>query len=334
MTLSFVTKSTLGLAILLATICTGVSSADAANKAVEPMNLTIGVVPSIYALPLFVAQEEGIFKKVGLNVNLEDTFTSGAGVDQSLIAGAVDAGFSDTTSAISLATEGQNVTAVVGTFDANPFEIIARAGLHLGTGVNAISKFNGLTMGVSGIGAASDILLGGLLKKAGVDPNRQKIVAVGGNDELAALGAKTVDVIMSTEPATSVAIVEHLATLVLNVAQIPGNTGASGRTAIVVKRDFYTSHPTLMKRLYTAIDRADALVRTNLTVGVEDLAYESPGLAPAALKLALKDTKARFTPEITKAQYQASVEQALSDGIIKSKSAAPSFADIVANIQQ
>jgi NitT/TauT family transport system substrate-binding protein len=85
-------------------------------QAGEPTKVRFGVLPVLQALPLFVAQERGIFAKHGLDVELIP-FNTAAEKDIALTTGSIDGYFGDLLTPIVLKANGPNVMIVATNYD-------------------------------------------------------------------------------------------------------------------------------------------------------------------------------------------------------------------------
>ncbi len=102
---------------LIATIIAVVSIAVSGwVQAEDAVKIRFGVLPVLQALPLFVAQDKGIFAKHGANVELIP-FNTAAEKDIALATGSIDGYFGDLLTAIVLKANGRNVTVVATNYD-------------------------------------------------------------------------------------------------------------------------------------------------------------------------------------------------------------------------
>lgn len=86
------------------------------GRAQESVKIRFGVLPVLQALPLFVAQEKGIFAKYGVNVELVP-FNTASEKDIALATGSIDGYFGDLLTAIVLKANGRDVTTVATNYD-------------------------------------------------------------------------------------------------------------------------------------------------------------------------------------------------------------------------
>jgi NitT/TauT family transport system substrate-binding protein len=101
--------------------------------------IRIGVLPVIDTLPLYAAQERGLFKQAGLNVTLVQ-FGSALERDAALTAGSIDGYFGDMVNTILLRSAGQDVKVITVDYHTDPqsrmFGLVASPGNNV-TDINA-----------------------------------------------------------------------------------------------------------------------------------------------------------------------------------------------------
>ncbi len=123
-------------------------------------------------LPEWLALESGIFKQNGLDVTL-DNIVSSTGIP-ALLSGQVQIAHLGGSETLSAAAEGGDLVVISITGPVYPFVFMAPAS------VTSIDQIKGKKIGVSNVGSSSDIATRVMLKKVGLDPEKDvSIVAVG-----------------------------------------------------------------------------------------------------------------------------------------------------------
>jgi NitT/TauT family transport system substrate-binding protein len=133
-----------GLAIVLVATVTYV--------AITPKNqndkIRIGVLPVIDTLPLYAAEERGLFQQAGLNVELIQ-FNSALERDSAFVTGSIDGYFGDMVNTLLLKSTGQDVKVVTVDYHTNPecrmFGLVASPGNNI-TNINSTA---GMTVATS-----------------------------------------------------------------------------------------------------------------------------------------------------------------------------------------
>jgi NitT/TauT family transport system substrate-binding protein len=123
-------------------------------------------------LPEWLALESGIFKQNGLDVTL-DNIVSSTGIP-ALLSGQVQIAHLGGSESLSAAAEGGDLVIISITGPVYPFVFMAPAA------ITGIDQIKGKKIGVSNVGSSSDIATRVMLKKVGLDPEKDvNIVAVG-----------------------------------------------------------------------------------------------------------------------------------------------------------
>src|SRR5207237_1090279 len=123
-------------------------------------------------LPEWLALETGIFKQNGLDVTL-DNIASSTGIP-ALLSDQVQIAHLGGSESLSAAAEGGDLVIIAITGPVYPFVFMAPAA------ITSVDQIRGMKIGVSNIGSSSDIATRVMLKKIGLDPEKDvNIVAVG-----------------------------------------------------------------------------------------------------------------------------------------------------------
>jgi NitT/TauT family transport system substrate-binding protein len=138
---------------------TSSSATNGSGNSNAPVSITIGYQPDLHGgAPVLIAQQEGFFSKVGLNVTLQQ-FTSGPPLFTALKSGSIQFGY-----------EGPGVAATV---IKGGGEVITVDSLNYGDevianpGINSVADLRGKTVGVD-LGTSAQMILDLALQQAGV----------------------------------------------------------------------------------------------------------------------------------------------------------------------
>ena len=160
----------------------------------EARKVTVAVpVLDVTQSALFVARDRGFFQKEGLEVDL--ILMRGGVANQALIAGNVE--FTTVpTAGLQAALQGAPLKVVLSTFHKPMFWLYSRPEIR------SVKELHNKKVAVSSLGAAGDSALRELIKKNGMDENRDvAILAIGTTaTRLGALSAGVVDAAMMTFP--------------------------------------------------------------------------------------------------------------------------------------
>ena len=185
-----ITAMTTGIACLAL-----VTSAALAQGKPEKADITIGLpVTTSTFLPIYLANEQGYFKKEGLNVKII-AFHGGTDLVRGMIAGAVDVGVTSLAGVTVGIKAGQPLRVFYGGFNMAVFDWYAVKG------IKSMADTKGKRFGISRIGSSTDLLTRYALKVSGVDPKSVTMIQGGGSaPRLAAMDAGQIDVNIFAPP--------------------------------------------------------------------------------------------------------------------------------------
>lgn len=169
----------------------------------EEKALKIGILPNEEALPIYVAQERGIFEKYGLKVEIVP-FQSASERDAAIQAGTIDGAEGDMIAVALLRRGGIPVKAVAIALGATPTE--GRYVLLSAPGnISSVSEIRNRTMAISK-NTIIEFVADQMLRIKGIDPNSVKKVYVPKMPlRLEMLIQKKVDTAVLPEPLASLA---------------------------------------------------------------------------------------------------------------------------------
>ncbi|MCE5203952.1 MAG: MetQ/NlpA family ABC transporter substrate-binding protein [Actinomycetia bacterium] len=172
--LTLVFALVLGVSALAGCSPTEPASKPATNpvEAAEPEPIKIGTLPTEDALPLWVAEEEGLFTKAGLNVEII-TLQAAQERDAAFASGAIDAFMGDVIAAAALEAGGSPVSLATVMLGATPaegrFGIVAKPGSKART----LNDLAGVPVGTSSA-SIQEYVFDALMADAGVSADQVK----------------------------------------------------------------------------------------------------------------------------------------------------------------
>jgi len=146
-------------------------------------------------LPAWIAEDQGIFRKYGLDVEL--TYIAGAAkISEALVAGELDVAVAPASSAMGPALEGADLVMVASWSNKLAFSAFAQPSIQ------TPADLRGKKIGVSRRGSNSEIWATAVLAPFGLEPDRDfTYLSIGGQvEQLAALQNGSVDVAVLTPP--------------------------------------------------------------------------------------------------------------------------------------
>jgi NitT/TauT family transport system substrate-binding protein len=236
----------------------------AQDKKPESPDLTIAVsVTDSTFLPIYLAEDAGLFKAEGLNPKIL-SFHGGSDLTRAVVAQSVQIGLASPTSVLSAISAGQNVKVFFGGFNQAPFSWYAVPA------IKTMAQAKGKRFGISRFGSATDALTRFAMTQAGLDPQKDaRIIQTGGSSAaLAAMETGQIDV---------------------GVFSIPSNFTAADRGYNLVARQsdfmpdfpvqsfyaeekFLDGNPQTVKAVLRAFIKSVALAKTNKPLAVKVLA--------------------------------------------------------------
>lgn len=145
----------------------------ASRAAGEPLRIAYTSIAMVYG-PLWITKEAGIFKKH--NIDAELLYIAGGPPSlQALIAGDVAIAFTAAGAVVAANISGSDVVLIGTTIDSLPFELFAIPS------IKSPEQLRGSKMGVSRIGATTDFIARYLLKKWGLQPDKDVAIFQAGS---------------------------------------------------------------------------------------------------------------------------------------------------------
>ena len=188
-------RATLGLLLAVSLL----SCSRAPSK--EKTHLNVGLVSTTATyLPLYVAVDEGLFAKEGLQVDLLN-FRGGSDLIKALVAGSIDVGVVSLAEVTAGIDAGQPLKAFYGGFNVPAFSWYAIPS------IKSIADAKGKRFGVTQYGSSTDFLTRYALVSNGLNPARDVQIVQGGDSptRLAAMKAGQLDVNVLAAPDTFIA---------------------------------------------------------------------------------------------------------------------------------
>ncbi len=256
------TAAAASLALLLSALLAASARAQAKKPENPDLTIAVSVTDSTF-LPIYIAEDAGLFKAEGLNPKLL-SFHGGSDLTRAVVAGSVQIGLASPTSVLSAIGAGQDVKVFFGGFNQAPFSWYAVPS------IKTMAQAKGKRFGISRFGSATDALTRFAMTKAGLDPQKDaKIVQTGGSAAaLAAMETGQIDV---------------------GIFSIPSNFTAADRGYNLIARQsdfmpdfpiqsFYAEvkylddNPETAKAVLRAFIKAVALAKSNKPLAVKILA--------------------------------------------------------------
>jgi ABC-type nitrate/sulfonate/bicarbonate transport system substrate-binding protein len=202
------------------------------------------VFPSKTAVfwPSYVASAEGLYTRANLDV---ENITSDPNVlISALLGGSAEVAYADSTQLMLALEKGANIIAVGLQTDHNPYKLMASPG------IKTIADLKGKKIGVASAIDIYTYVLKEVLKKGGIDSEKDVELIVGGgqNQRLAAIQSNAVQAGWFTLPADARLAAQGYTSLAFAPDSYPNLT----LSATSVRRDWATAHPDVVRRFLRA----------------------------------------------------------------------------------
>ena len=313
-----------GVLAIIATACGGGTAATSAPPATKApttqaqATATPGVLPCCKKisvafsnitgddLALWVTFDAGIFKKHGLDVDLQYV-KGGAQTAAALVSNQINIAQFGGGEVLGAVAGGSDMVIIAQLAPVYPYK------LYVAKGINTIADLKGKKVGISNAGGSSDIATRDALTKNGLDPDKDvSIVAVGSHsNRTAALLTGGIDAGLDDPPGDSKLVAAGLKPLIdLASQQIP-----AANTATAVQRSYLDANKDVLQAYIDAVVEGIAYQNKNkdFTIGVLKKYFKIDDVK------ALESAYDFFVKEVTPAYPFARVNQLTTSVAILSK---------------
>jgi NitT/TauT family transport system substrate-binding protein len=240
------------------------ASARAQDKKLENPDLTIAMsVTDSTFLPIYLAEDAGLFKAEGLNPKIL-SFHGGSDLTRAVVAQSVQIGLASPTSVLSAISAGQNVKVFFGGFNQAPFSWYAVPA------IKTMAQAKGKRFGISRFGSATDALTRFAMAQAGLDPQKDaKIIQTGGSSAaLAAMETGQIDIGVFSIPNNFTAA-DHGYNLIARQSDFMPDFPVQ---SFYAEAKYLDDNPQTVKAVLRAFIRSVALAKANKPLAVKVLA--------------------------------------------------------------
>jgi ABC-type nitrate/sulfonate/bicarbonate transport system substrate-binding protein len=242
-------------------------STDKSSTASTPVR--VAYAPLVIGLPLFVAQDQKLFSKNGVEVELKPFITANDMIN-SVVAGQEDAVVGVSLVPI-LNLEAQYPGTVRIIQHSRVSEQHPLDGLIVKTAasINNLDDLKGRKIAVLP-GTTATHAMQAFLKQKGIAPESVQFIQLPPSSQLSALESGSVDALLAYEPTLTIALRQgdfrQLYGSIYAALQSPSPISAS-----IISRDFERKHPEEAKRFINALDEAVKSIRSDKTTALYSL---------------------------------------------------------------
>ncbi len=192
-------------------VAVGLLFVSTITLATDKIRISGGGITPLHAI-IWVANQEGLFKKYGLEVEYL-TMNSGTLGVQTLLSNESQFLFSTGALAINANVQGADLAMITGGFNLFAFKVVGRPD------IKSIQDLRGKKVSISQFGSATDFAVQSSLEKFGVDPKQVTVIQLGASsNRLTALINGATEASLFTEPFATMAIKKHRMNLLLDMA--------------------------------------------------------------------------------------------------------------------
>jgi len=251
-------KILIALALVLSLLVPGV-----AGSAGEPVTFAYSQLGLLVHLPWSVAIGQKYFEEQGLEPKGFNFDTGGKSIG-ALIGGSADFAANALEHAIKAKVQGKDLVYVFSSTRLPGFGLVV-ASAHKGE-IKTVADLKGKTVGVSGIGVASHVLLDYMLKKNGVDPKDVRVVAVGLSTLPPALEGGKIVAGMAGEPFFSRLVSKGAAFSMGNMSSLKETLAILGGeyafSGAITRPDVIQKRPHVVQKVVAALVKASHFIQT------------------------------------------------------------------------
>ncbi len=243
------------------------------------VQLKVGVLPILDALPMYVAQSEGYFKEQNLQVDLT-LFSSALERDSAFVAGQIDGELNDPVSTGLLNKDGDKARIVRLAFKGNESMAMMVVLTAPGSKITSVKDLKGVPIGISG-NSIIEYTTDRLLESAGLAPSEiatTEVTKIPVRAEMLAKGQLQAATL--PEPFASLAVQQGA-----KVIADDKKTG-TGKSVITFRQDVLSKNPDAIKRFLVAYEKGVDAINKN-PEKYRDLMVEK-AMVPDSLRTTLR----------------------------------------------
>jgi len=178
----------------------------------EKIRVSGGGMTPLHSI-IWVANQEGLFKKYGMDVEYLVMNSGTLGV-QTLLSNDSQFLFSTGALAVTANLQGADIAMITGGFNLFAFKVVSRPEIR------SVQELKGKKISISQFGSATDFAVQANLDKFGVDPKQVTVLQLGASsNRLTALTNGSTEASLFTEPFATMAIKKHRMNLLLDMAE-------------------------------------------------------------------------------------------------------------------
>jgi ABC-type nitrate/sulfonate/bicarbonate transport system substrate-binding protein len=196
--------------------------------AADKIRVSGGGMTSLHSI-IWIANQEGLFKKYGMDVEYLVMNSGTLGV-QTLLSNDSQFLFSTGALAVTADLQGADIAMITGGFNLFAFKLVGRPDIR------TVQDLRGKKISISQFGSATDFAVQAALEKFGVDSKQVTVIQLGASsNRLTALTNGSTEASLFTEPFATMAIKKHRMNLLLDMAEAGM---AYPQSCLMIKRSY------------------------------------------------------------------------------------------------
>jgi NitT/TauT family transport system substrate-binding protein len=325
------------MTIALLALSAGTAQA-ADNTAMEHATLSLPAI-NLGFLSRFVADDEGLWKKEGLDVTVQ--VIQGVGSTNAVIAGSIDFGYASAATITRAKARGQNLVALATQSQESGEIIVIRKSIadaaHFNPNASLKERgkiLQGHSFAIGGAGAIPDVVLKVVAIEAGVPLASVTTAPMSPDAQIAAFDRGAVDGFVSGPPFTQITTVAGTAVIVSNATKREPKEYSPVSSGLVLARaDFCPAHKSICTQFMHGVVAALTFIKTHKTETLAIMkkhfsAFDDKVLAAAYDdEVAIQPAKPITTPQ----ELENGDRLNVAAGFLKKEDMLPEYASIIDN---
>jgi NitT/TauT family transport system substrate-binding protein len=265
----FQTKTLPTKTVAIALLALSAGTAQAADTpAMEHATLSLPAI-NLGFLSRFVADDEGLWKKEGLEVTVQ--VIQGVGSTNAVIAGSINFGYASAATITRAKARGQNLVALATQSQESGETIVIRKSIadaaHFDPNAPLKERgkiLQGHSFAIGGAGAIPDVVLKVVAMEAGVPPGSVTTAPMSPDAQLAAFDRGAVDGFVSGPPFTQIATVAGTAVIVSDTTKSePKEYSPISSGLVLARADFCPAHKSICTKFMHGVVNALTFIKTH-----------------------------------------------------------------------
>ncbi|HWE75249.1 MAG TPA: ABC transporter substrate-binding protein [Stellaceae bacterium] len=324
---------------MMALLALSAGIAEAADApAMEHATLSLPAI-NLGFLSRFVAEDEGLWKKEGLDVTVQ--VIQGVGSTNAVIAGSINFGYASAATITRAKARGQNLVALATQSQESGETIVIRKSIadaaHFDPSAPLKERgkiLEGHSFAIGGAGAIPDVVLKVVAMTAGVPAASVTTAPMSPDAQLAAFDRGVVDGFVSGPPFTQVSTVAGTAVIVSDTTKRePIDFSPISSGLVLARADFCPAHKSICTKFMNGVVGALTFIKTHKTETLAIMKKHFSGFDDKVLAAAYDDEIA-IQPEkpITTPQELENGDRInVAAGFLKKEDMLPEYASIIDN---